>query len=801
LSRMVRSLTWVVVAICFCAYAALVYGGVTAPVLPYASNLPYTVAHITRPEDAGNLQALDNIIEFNGYPFFTCMYPGAFTPVYDAPRDREINVSYWRPNSPDSEEGKLYETRIILRHPGPHELLNRISNYLVGAVLLAVGAFFLIFRWPQLRLLLVGCMLAGLLLTSVPDTAMFIAPYNVIYSFGLPLWAIASVVALAHWPLNQLNFRIPRFLIGIVTVLAIGSCVTNLLGWMGASCAIPSTENLVLIPFGRDLRVPTGLLFNARFVSSLGISLTPLPSLMYLLLSAYRNTTNRFIRTQIRTLAWVHAVVWTLQLMFSFIPVLIGIGDVPVAPILLTSLSLFQPIAWAVVGYRSTIIGVEHFLNRTLFALLLLVTAIIVLFAGFYALLNLIPDPDPILITILAVVPLFLFSTVLRRSFEKVVDIVLYGHYYDYEETVSALMQDLTAAVEVRSIGRVLTQNIPEALLIECAAFWARTPEDNLALIATWNVSTESLPNFLAESELQREEGIGVVVHSEPFQLGTHVGEWHVTVKLASGSMLEGVLLLGSKLRGRSYSEKDTRVLLSLANWIGGRLAGWRLTEIEMRHDREQTLMLIEHEATIRSQVAQELHDRGITAVSLVRHLVERGQSSDVVQEALQQVIDDLRLLTSTRLKPSGLDYGLLSGLAVMVQEYRQLGADIELELATAEDSPIWRRLSEMQNRELFYVVREAVTNAYKADNEGYIVVVVVDDGGCLHLSVRDKGPGFDATETTSVLHHGLSIMHARARHIRAQLTIQTEKGVGTTVRISLPLLTVPEPASELSIS
>ncbi len=797
MSKIVRALTWLVVVICIGGFAVLVQSGITSPTLPYSGTVPYAVGRVTRPNDAGDLQPQDSIVEVNGYPFFTCIYLGGFTPIYSAPRNQGIKITYWRPDSPGFSHGQLHDTTIVLRAAGPEQIWGRVSNYVVGAVLLAVGVFFLIFRWPQLRLLAVTSMLGGLLVASVPETAQFVAPYGSVYWVGLPLWAAAATVALADWPLNQLKFRVPRFLIGVITVIALTSIVTNVAGWLGASCAIPSMKNLALIPFGRDLYMATGLLYTIRLVSSLAVTLLPPFCLSYLLLSAYRHTTNRFVRTQIRTLAWVQAIVWFLQALFGPILVLFGVSAPSVAPTLLTAISLIQPVTWAVVAHGSTVIGVERFLNRTVFALLLILTSVVIMFTAYHALFSWIPNPDSVLITVVAVGPILLFATLLRRPFEKVVDIALYGHYYDYEETVTLLMQELSAVPDSRSLGRVLTRNLPQALLVESAAFWTRTPEDSLALVETYQVSAEEVPPYLLESQLGCQEGAAVTVHGEPFQLNGHKPVWHITVKLVSGSTLEGVLLIGPKLRERYYSEKDTRVLLSLANWIGGRLSSWRLTEIELRHEREQTLLLIEHEAAIRGQVAQELHDRGITAVGLIKYLVERGQSGNVVLAALQQVIDDLRLLTSTHLHPSGLDYGLASGLAVLAREYRQLGANIELDLMTSEGSSVWQRLSDVHSRELFYIVHEAVTNAFKADNKAHIIVSVADDGNCLFVFVQDRGPGFDTAQASSVLHHGLSIMQARASRIGANLTIESRKGAGATISISLPLLAEPDPALE----
>jgi hypothetical protein len=41
-------------------------------------------------------------------------------------------------------------------------------------------------------------------------------------------------------------------------------------------------------------------------------------------------------------------------------------------------------------------------------------------------------------------------------------------------------------------------------------------------------------------------------------------------------------------------------------------------------------------------------------------------------------------------------------------------------------------------------VLREELTNAFKADNQASMMLRLVKDGEFLHLSVNDTGPSFD---------------------------------------------------------
>jgi signal transduction histidine kinase len=114
-------------------------------------------------------------------------------------------------------------------------------------------------------------------------------------------------------------------------------------------------------------------------------------------------------------------------------------------------------------------------------------------------------------------------------------------------------------------------------------------------------------------------------------------------------------------------------------------------------------------------------------------------------------------------------------------------GQTIGLELDRAVDRAL---LSERQGA-LFYVAEEAITNALKhAAAEQIALKLWLEDGDVL-LQVDDDGVGFHMGQVDANYEQrgslGLVTMRERAQLLGAQLSILSEEGVGTTIRVRLP--------------
>jgi signal transduction histidine kinase len=90
--------------------------------------------------------------------------------------------------------------------------------------------------------------------------------------------------------------------------------------------------------------------------------------------------------------------------------------------------------------------------------------------------------------------------------------------------------------------------------------------------------------------------------------------------------------------------------------------------------------------------------------------------------------------------------------------------------------------------REVYYALREALTNVTKHSHASRAEIQVVQTPDLLEASLKDNGVGFDQDKQKNRGGLGLSGMEDRIKKIGGQLTIKSSPGLGTSVSLAIPL-------------
>ncbi len=252
---------------------------------------------------------------------------------------------------------------------------------------------------------------------------------------------------------------------------------------------------------------------------------------------------------------------------------------------------------------------------------------------------------------------------------------------------------------------------------------------------------------------------------------------------IKDGAQVLGVIFAASKRDPGGFTERDEQLL-----GLFGAHAAIALTNARL-YERGRELSVLEE----RARLARELHDavsQKLFSVRVKAHaaavLVSRDPARAVAEmesvaalsgqahAELRAVIDGLAPLdlSAGGLAGSVRSYGVLAG--------RTYGIPVRFE---ARDLPA---LSAQQETALYRVAQEALHNALRHSGASEVCVSLSARGRRVVLQVADRGRGFAPDAAPTGL--GLASMRERASGTGGTLTVRSEPGRGTLVRLEVPV-------------
>jgi PAS domain S-box-containing protein len=215
--------------------------------------------------------------------------------------------------------------------------------------------------------------------------------------------------------------------------------------------------------------------------------------------------------------------------------------------------------------------------------------------------------------------------------------------------------------------------------------------------------------------------------------------------------------------------------------------------EEHMRRSHEILRALAAHKesqyAKQRKELAYQIHEdlaQNLTALRMNISVLEkssqdggRAQEFKALNEITERCIARIRDIVSV-LRPTVLDLGLVPALHWLIEDFKGIGFHFDVELQ--EDLP----LSDDVATVLFRAAQETLLNValHAGATQVYVALEHVDDTCC--LVVRDNGCGFDPNVPPRKDSFGLIGLTEQVRHMGGNVSINSQSGRGTEIRIQL---------------
>ncbi len=418
----------------------------------------------------------------------------------------------------------------------------------------------------------------------------------------------------------------------------------------------------------------------------------------------------------------------------------------------------------------------------------------------------------------------------LRNVYVRLAEDAWLGHGSSYTQVVARLAESLSATLEPEALQRALVHKLSRTMHASWISLYLRNDaatyelSGSHGLAPTARLAQRTLPGsgplvtFLIDWArpatrdhlLQATNGTALAAEEEELLSVREVMLW---VPLMAGGVLYGILLIGPRPGGESYSREDIQILTTLGHQSGVALQNTRLVmEVqagreELAHAHQQLLEAGEQE---RLALAQELHDGAVQQLIAVSYQLAAGRRAaaaatgderterlavqSVLEASRQQVLEVVSQIRGLigELRPPGLeDLGLVAALQSYVErvEGETNGSGPAISLSLDVDD---RLIPQSVALCLFRVAQEGLRNVVRHANASHAELRLTLYGGYVELRLADDGRGFVVpvrlSEMAAQNHFGVVSMAERVARVGGIFTVTSEPGAGTEIRVQVAL-------------
>ncbi|GMQ58596.1 two-component sensor histidine kinase DegS [Vallitalea sediminicola] len=220
-------------------------------------------------------------------------------------------------------------------------------------------------------------------------------------------------------------------------------------------------------------------------------------------------------------------------------------------------------------------------------------------------------------------------------------------------------------------------------------------------------------------------------------------------------------------------------------------------------------LKVIKAQEEERLRISREMHDgpsQNLSNLILKTELCIKLLDKDIdrtrlelqsLKSIIRTTIDETRRMIYN-LRPMALDdLGLVPTLERFIDKIRnEVNYDITLDVVNGEDN-----VNSTISLTLYRIVQEAINNAKKHSNATTVNIKLNYNSEFIELMINDDGDGFDINNVKLNMENnrgfGITMMRERTNLLMGEYKLKSERGMGTTIYVKIPILESKEDINE----
>lgn len=220
-------------------------------------------------------------------------------------------------------------------------------------------------------------------------------------------------------------------------------------------------------------------------------------------------------------------------------------------------------------------------------------------------------------------------------------------------------------------------------------------------------------------------------------------------------------------------------------------------SQMQMEFNQELLRTQLEIQEQTLKNISQEIHDnigQGLTLAKLNLSLMNANEPLGLAgkiedsKKLVAKAINDLRDIAKGLNSDNIVAIGLVKAVEYELKMIEKTGS-YKTSLEVIGEI---KKLTPQKELILFRIVQEVLNNIIKHANGKNIVIIADYSDGHLQLHITDDGDGFDSLsinkEDAGSYGLGIRNMNSRAKLIGAEFFINSAKGNGTEVKLTIPI-------------
>jgi signal transduction histidine kinase len=475
------------------------------------------------------------------------------------------------------------------------------------------------------------------------------------------------------------------------------------------------------------------------------------------------------------------------------------------------------PLGYSYSILRYKLIPLERYISRAAaYTLVVLVLAAIYGMAHIATLRTVRAESQLGFLDFFIVITLILLFQPLNKQFQRWVNQLFYGGWYDDRAATRQISQAITnTRGDTHTIALILCQTLQKTLQLE----YAHLLLNDGRLVTSQNLLSQeagpgdhfpigSIMSWFQKLEAGtgRKMGPGKeLVADRPaldFRSEKVLGpKPHFWLLLDGRTCYQGLLVLGERRGGSELNQADLEILEVVIRQAGAALENECLLQELRFHDQQNRSLqrqILKSREQERKRLARELHDNSIQTlvgvnyqIAEVRPAVDGELSGKLlaIAKKVQESISGLRSVCAD-LRPPALDtLGLIATLQAKIAETQtQVSFSIDTDMEPQFDES---SLSEEAALCIYRLVFEGLANVRKHSSAEWALVSIHPTENGITVSVEDDGKGFTPPNRLDLLvgqsHYGLVGLQEQVEMLGGRLIIDSSPGYGCRLSAHLP--------------